>query len=475
VITFDGIGTALVPGSRVEFSNARAISGLPAAPQKILLTGMRLAGGSVAQLVPVRIISADQAAVAFGRGSMLHGMCAASLFANPTTETWAIAQDANAAGTAAVWTITLTGPASAAGTLAYLIAGQKVQAGVASGDSATAMAAALTAAINAAPDLPLTATSAAGVVTLTARHKGTYGNDFDIRANHYEGEALPAGVTSTVAVSVAGTTNPDLTAVWAAIGDEQYRYIALGCNDATNLTAADTELNARWSPAKQREGRAFAVLSGNFSTCAAFGATRNGIHTTVIGAYKVPTPTWKMAAAFAAIAAFHLAIDPARPLTDLVVPGVIAPQIPHRFTRTEREQLLATGISTFRVNSSGEVAIERLISSYLVNSFNFPDPSYRDITTTATLGYLRFSWRSVMAAKFPRVKLTEDVIASIKAETIALARDWFDAGLIEDVEGFIAGLVIERDGSNVNQLNLLLTPNVVNPLLQLAARIEFIL
>jgi phage tail sheath gpL-like len=47
--------------------------------------------------------------------------------------------------------------------------------------------------------------------------------------------------------------------------------------------------------------------------------------------------------------------------------------------------------------------------------------------------------------------------------------------MMEDVDGFIAGLVLERDGSNVDQLNALLTPNVVNPLLQLAARIEFIL
>ena len=41
--------------------------------------------------------------------------------------------------------------------------------------------------------------------------------------------------------------------------------------------------------------------------------------------------------------------------------------------------------------------------------------------------------------------------------------------------GFIDGLVIERDAGNRTQLNLLMTPNVVNGMLQLAARIEFIL
>jgi phage tail sheath gpL-like len=63
----------------------------------------------------------------------------------------------------------------------------------------------------------------------------------------------------------------------------------------------------------------------------------------------------------------------------------------------------------------------------------------------------------------------------VKAETIALARNWEGAGLMESADGFIAGLVVERDDTNVNQLNLLLTPDVVNPLLQFAARFEFIL
>jgi phage tail sheath gpL-like len=171
----------------------------------------------------------------------------------------------------------------------------------------------------------------------------------------------------------------------------------------------------------------------------------------------------------------HLQADPARPLTDLVVPGVIAPRIEHRFSRSERDQLLTSGISTFRVLPSGEVAIERLITTYQVNTQGFADVSYLDIQTPATLAYFRYSWRARMAQRFPRVKLTEDTIAAVKAETIAIAREWGEAELMEDVDGFVAGLIVERDSTNRNQLNLLMTPNVVNGMLQLAARIEFIL
>lgn len=475
-IVFDQISSSgRVPGSRVEFSNVRALAGLPAAQQKLLLVGQRLSTGTVAALTPVRITQVDQGAAYFGRGSVLAGMVAAAIAANPATEIWAIGIDDNAGGTVAYNTITLTGPATGAGTLSYLIGGQRVQVSVASGDSVTLMAGRIAVAINANADLPVFATSNAGVVSIGCRHKGTVGNDIDIRQNHYESEVTPAGVTSSIASTIAGAGNPDITTVWAAIGDEWYQHIALGLNDATSLTATDTEMVRRWGPAVQREGRAIAAISGSFSTCAAFGATRNGIFTTIVGTNKMPTPTWRIAAAVTAVAAFELGKDPARPLTDVVVAGMIAPKIVDRFSSTERDQLLSAGISTLRTLPGGDVAIERLICCYQLNALGFPDPSYRDVMTTATLGYLRFSWRARMAQKFPRAKLTLDTIASIRAETIALARDWFDAGLVEDVEGLIAGLVIERDGGNVNQLNVLLTPNIVNPLLQLAGRIEFIL
>ena len=107
--------------------------------------------------------------------------------------------------------------------------------------------------------------------------------------------------------------------------------------------------------------------------------------------------------------------------------------------------------------------------------YGIADPSYLDVTTTATLAYYRYSMRARISQKFPRAKLTAGTIASVRAEIIALARDWETAGLMENVDGFIAGLVIERDPSNATQLNVLATPDIVNGMLQFAARIEFYL
>jgi phage tail sheath gpL-like len=55
----------------------------------------------------------------------------------------------------------------------------------------------INAAINANLDLPVTSGVAANVVTVTHRHKGSCGNDFDMRVNYQDGEKTPAGVTSS--------------------------------------------------------------------------------------------------------------------------------------------------------------------------------------------------------------------------------------------------------------------------------------
>ncbi|EPX2162451.1 phage tail sheath subtilisin-like domain-containing protein, partial [Escherichia coli] len=78
----------------------------------------------------------------------------------------------------------------------------------------------------------------AGVVTLTARHKGLCGNEIPVSLNYYGfggGEVLPAGVQIAVATGTAGTGAPVLTGAVAAMADEPFDYIGLPFNDTASV------------------------------------------------------------------------------------------------------------------------------------------------------------------------------------------------------------------------------------------------
>lgn len=473
------------PGAYVEFDASKAISGLPAAPKKILLIGLRLATGTTLALTPLRCVNQNQVTAAFGRGSMLDRMFRAARAGDSTTEIWAVALNEAGGGAAATGTITVTGTATAAGSIALMIAGQRVPVGIAVGDTATVSAGKIVAAVNALPDLPVTAANAAGVVTLTARHKGTNGNEIDVRANYYQGEALPTGLALAFAAMANGATNPDVATVFTALGDgEHWPTIISGFNDAANLTVIETELASRWGPLRMIEGLGWAAVRGNYAASAALGAARNSFTTTLLGTGLSPTPTWEAAAVYGAVASAALAIDPARPVHTLALPGFLPPEAGARFTRAERELLLNDGISTYTVDASGVASIERAITTYQTDAFGLENISWLDVNTPATLAYLRLAVRSRILQKYPRHKLANDgtqfargqaivTPALLRAELFALFRELELAGLVEDFDQFKTDLIVERDASDPNRVNALIPPNIVNQFRVFGARVEF--
>lgn len=485
-ISFSTIPVSLrTPGAYIEFDASRAVSGLPPAPTKTLLIGQRLAAGAVAALTPTRIVSADQAAQAFGRGSMLHAMAAAYRAGDDLTELWAIGLSDLAGGTAATAQITVTAAATAAGVIALMVDGVAVKVGVAAADAPATIATAIAAAVNALPDLPVTAASAAAVVTLTARHKGTAGNDLDARANFYQGESYPAGVGLTFTAFAGGAGNPDFTTAIAAIGDASYSTIVVGFADAATMAAAEVEMARRWSAMEMIDGRVYFGARGTMAALAAIGSARNSPHLSIIGAKAAPQASYRWAATFAAVVGFHGAIDPARPFQTLALPGLTAPAQGDRFTRTERDLLLRDGISTWTVDAGGAVLIERAITTYQVNPFGIEDAAFLDVNTPLTLSYLRYAVRARILAKYPRHKLASDDTRAtagqaivtpkvIRAELIALFRELEEVGLVENLDQFMADLIVERDKADPGRVNALIPPDLVNQFRVFAARIQFI-
>ena len=486
-ITFYQIPSDIrTPGYYMEFDSSLALSGMLGIHQKILLIGQRLSTGEAPVGELVRVLRTDGAETDFGRGSMLAEMCKAAKAVNAYSEMWAVALDDHASGVAATKTVTIAGAATAAGVLYLMIAGQAVPCAVANEDSATEVAANAVTVINATTDLPVTAASAEGVVTLTARHKGECGQSIDVRINHYQGERTPAGLTVTIANETTGEQNPDITAALAALSDQQFDYIALPYLDVTNLAALETELETRWGPLQPIDGLAFGAVSGTFGEMTTFGASRNSKHVSVLAVGKMPSPPWVAAACYAAKAGYDLNVDPALPLATEVLTGLVPARIQDRLNQSERNTLLHTGLSTVEVDSGGRVLIERAITMYQKNADGLDDPSYLNVNTIASLSAYRVQLRTHMSNRFSRHKLADDTAnvqagqkitrpKDIASEIIAHYMTMQDAGLVEDLETFKANLVVERNAADRGRVDVLLTPKLVGQFRVLAIQTQFIL
>lgn len=474
------------PGQYLEVDNSKAVKGLPAMNRRMLFIGNKLAAGTAAPATLQRINSPAEAATLFGRGSVLHEMLVIARNANKESDIWAMGLADDAGGTAHTKTVTITGPATEAGSLALYINAHKLTIGVSLNDSATVIATAVAAAINAWADGPVTAVAAVGVVTLTARHKAAFTSDIDVRTNYYPDEKTPLGVAVAIADLAPGAGNPDVTAALASISLEAYYTVVTPYSDASNVTKMEAELNARWGGMDMRTGHLFMGMKGTHAALTTYGSARNSPHSTVLGLKSAPSPSYHYAAVLAAVCEFSGAIDPARPFQTLALPGVLPPALADRFTRQERDLLLRDGISTFTVDQGGNVLIERVITTYQVNAFGIDDVSYLDLETKWTVDYMRFAFRARIALRFPRHKLADDgtsfapgqPVATpnvIRGELLDVARQLELVGVLEGFEQFKNDLVVVRSLVDTGRVNCILPPNVVNQFRVFAASVQFIL
>lgn len=342
----------------------------------------------------------------------------------------------------------------------------------------------LAGATSAVSDLPATATVAGAVVTVRALNAGEVGNAIDLRVNYRDTEALPAGITTTVAAMTGGASNPTLTSLISALGDEVFNVLAHPFTDATSLTAIEAELSSRFGPLRMIDGSAITAASDTTANLGTLGDSRNSQHSTIVSTSRSPTWAPEVAAQVAAQVAYHGAIDPARPFQSLELPGVLAPSLPHRETLSARNQLLFDGVSTLRTGPGGVMLIDRLVTTYQRNAAGSPDTSYLSLETMLTLAYLRYSFRARMSSRYPRHKLAGDTVKVAagqavitpkigKAEAVAWFEECAELGLVEGIDQFKTDLVVERNATDANRLDFLLPPDLINQLVVTAASIQF--
>lgn len=494
MVAFNNIPTTLrVPFFFTEIDNSNASQGPAVKFYKMLVVGQKLAAGTQAELTKVTITSEPQARTLFGVGSQLWAMLDKVLKNNQNVvEIQAMAIDDAGAAVDATGKITIAaGTATADGILYVMIGGRAIQVAVASGDDQDAVCAALVAAITADSELAVTAAvngSNANECDLTAKNGGEAGNEIRTYFNYNSGEEFPAGISASGGDLSSGAGNPDISEIIAALPEEQFDIIACPWKDTANLAALKAELDSRWGPTRAIDGRALACQVDSLGNLQTLGNSKNSEHLSIIngGGARMPEPDYEIAAAYSAQAAVALQTDPARPLQTLVLVDIKPPLAEDEFTLQERNILLTDGIATARVGAGGVVQIERAITTFQTNAAGGPDVSYLDITTLHNLSYLRYDWNATLNARFPRSKLADDgvrigpgqsVMTPSLGKGLALEkfRDWELLGLVENFDQFKRDLVVERNAQDVNRMDWLLPPDLINQLIVGASQFQFLL
>lgn len=469
---------ALVPLFYAEMDNSAANTSQDSGPS--LLLGHANTGASIATNSLVLMPSADYAKQICGPGSQLARMVDAYRATDPFGELYIIAVP-EAVGAAATVTMTVTGAATASGTVTLYIGRTRVQAVVANGDAVAVVASSIKDAINANITLPFTATSVAGVVTLAARHKGLTGNDIPVTLNYYGfggGEVLPAGIMIVIAVGAAGTGSPVLTSAIAAMADEPFDFIGHPYSDTASVNTFASEMNdtsGRWSYARQLYGHVYTAKIGTLSDLVSAGDQFNHQHITLAG-YETATQTAadELAASRTARAAVFLRNDPARPTQTGELVGMLPAPKGQRFTMTEQQSLLSHGVATAYVES-GILRIQRDVTTYKKNAWGVADNSYLDSETLHTSAYVLRRLKSVITSKYGRHKLANDgtrfgpgqaivTPSVIKGELLATYRQLERSGIVENYDLFKQHLIVERDANDPDRLNTLFPPDYINQL-----------
>lgn len=471
----------------VEFDSSNAQQGPALLAYRGLIIGQKLAAGSAVADTLVKVSGVDQVIALAGRGSMLHRQYLAWRASNKSTETWLGVLADDPAGVAATGTIEVLTAATADGTIAFYLGGERITVGVHAGDAVADIATAIAAAINANADLPVTAAAALGVVTLTYRHKGLAGNSYDVRHSFRDDEELPAGVTLTITAmgsAVAGTSNPSLANLIAAMANFWFQIWTHPYTDATNLGAIETELARRAGAMVGMDGLAITSMAGTFSALTTLGSARNARYSSIVPQPgKNPlTPPMEFAAETAGLVALYGAADPARPFQTLAYSRAIAPAEADLWTAEERNLFLFDGISTTKVAAGNVVQLGRVITTYQKSPSGADDTAYLDATTVLTLLYLRYDFRNRMQTKYPRHKLANDdarfgagqavMTPKLgKAEALAWFREMETLGLVEGFDQFKRDLVVERN-ADPNRLDFSLPPDLINALIVTAAKLQ---
>ncbi len=478
-----------------------------AAPEKILLLGnaigttltgaspaFSVAAGSMPVATPTFCASASDAVSLCGAGSELARMAAAVFAQSPAASLW-LCSVAESGGTAAAADLTVATTATAAFTVRLRLCDQVLDVPVATGNSATTIAAAIADAINDANGLPYTAQNAAGVVTITAKHAGPRGNSLIVDAylvssssvvetritgssttspgsTTFQWTSVGAGIGAEFNLT-GGNTADNYTNALAAVASQKYSRIVVAANDATNIGRLVTHLDslAAVTVGIRQQGIAGTIDTLANATTLATGLNASRLQVAWHHASKVPGPEVAAVLAAARLAGDGAlsgvlvgeSSDPAANLDGVQLAVLLAQtSVADQPTATEVESALNNGLACV-VPSTARPGLCSLSRSITSRSLYLGVPNYAVIDTefVTVCDYVADDLQSSLAVTYQGFKLGADSAngnppLSPNVTTPSLVRSY----ILDRLAGYEARTIIRDVTANASLLAVQADPVV---------------
>lgn len=348
--------------------------------------------------------------------------------------------------------------------------------------AATALAAlshAVMDAINARPQLGIVAVDGGyvddGQLTIRSIAKGV-GVMPDIRVGYYDGDRLPDGVTVTYGSLTDGTGAPAANNITGGIGDQPFTAIALWTADSTCLAELQSWLDERWTATVASPTAVYAVIDSTADNATVENSLLdlNNKHISLLSQSRSPTPGYRWAASMAAACNRQAGLDPSQPIMGVELPGILPPARPDRYSRAQREQLLAAHYADWSVTADGRVVLMRVPTTYRTDSTGAEDLTWYDSERVQTAGYLRFDLVQYLS-RFQGWKWADDgtpiapgqrILTPSAMYLIVLPRVrlWQDAGHVERVDDLRDQIIVARSREDTERANIVLPIDIINGL-----------
>jgi phage tail sheath gpL-like len=449
---------------------------------------------SVVDNVPVQVFTADQVGELAGFGSEAHRQAIwifgllGGFYENMW---WAPIAEPDSAGAATGTLVFGSGPATSTGTYNISICGDVYSLPVAVGDTATSLGDDLVTAITADINSAVTAINTAGSVAITAKTKGTNGNEISVILNPAgDSDQLlnPSGLTVTEPATgylTGGTGVCDVETALANMGDRWYTHVTGPYNDATNIGFYKAAGDARFDPGVNRLFATYiAYVQKTYSEAYAIPATINSEWIAPSWEPRSYSPHWELQAAVMGLAMASMALDPGRPYKTLST-GIPVNTATANLTYAENDALFRAGMGYFKTDSTGDLLVGDLALSYRTNSSGAAASDWYDLVSLHLRQQKAYNLENLfLGSPYDRGMVADNTTITAKNYVIKPAKVvtdlfsmidfWNSEGWTKNPDTVKATISAEINSSNNSRIDAELTDDPAQALRIIATKFNFL-